>query len=403
MNSVITSIANLFPACLHERLYLAGGAVRDILQGLEPTDIDLAAALSADEFAACGFRMVEGKTTAPIWFRYDKVFGKIEATPLADVAELTEDLQRRDFTVNAMAMTLTGQIIDPLGGRGDLDDKLLRHCTPGIFAEDPLRIFRALRFEADGWRMTAETEDLINRQAWSREAAAIPVERFSRELLKALGSLQPERFFGRMLELKVGEHFLAEIFRMSLVPAGPLIHHPEGDLFTHSVQVLQRVSGRTADPLARFCAMFHDIGKLATQAELYPKHHGHDQAGFTMALEFCRRLRLPGNYAKALSWISKLHGIYNLWDQLRDSTKLRVADQAVKAGITELLPLVAAADKAGGSEPEEWRVVLAIAGMTVQQLGIGLLQLEEVKAAKRPDYILQARLERLRLIRTAST
>ena len=348
-----------------------------------------------EEFAVNGFRMVDGKTTAPIWFRHDAAFGTIEVTPLADVTELAADLQRRDFTANALALSLSGEIIDPMGGRTDIQQKRLRSCTPRTFLDDPLRIFRALRFEADGWRMTPETADLIRRQDWSNEMAGIPVERFSREMIKALGALQPERFFERTLEFKVGHDLLPELFRMPHIPAGPLIHHPEGDLFTHATQVLQRVALVTDDPLTRFCAMFHDLGKLATDPALYPKHHGHDQAGFAMAHDLCQRLRLPAHFGKALAWVSRLHGTFNLWYQLRDSTRLRLADQAIKAGIVEVLPVVAAADKAGGSKPEGWVGTVTVAALSARDLGIDLLHLEQLPPRKRADYILQARIRKL--------
>jgi tRNA nucleotidyltransferase (CCA-adding enzyme) len=302
-----------------------------------------------------------------------------------------------------MAMTLTGDIFDPLDGRSDLEYKRLAPCSSLTFSDDPLRIFRAFRFAAAGWHMTTECEKLLREQEWNLELSSIPVERFSREMLKALEKQEPGRFFQLMLEMGFGQLYLPELFRMPQIPAGPLIHHPEGDLFTHSIQVLQRVSANSSDPLTRFCALFHDIGKLATSPALYPRHHGHDQAGFKMALEFCQHLRLPAQYGKALAWISRLHGTFNLWDQLRDSTKLRMADQAIKAGIVDILPLVAAADKAGGSEPAEWRTVLVVAGMSVCKLGINVQDLEGIKPTKRPDHILQAKIKKLISIRTAST
>ncbi|MDA8429373.1 MAG: HD domain-containing protein [Geobacteraceae bacterium] len=395
MDRMITYIAQLFPAAQHRRIFLVGGVVRDLVLGREPVDIDLAAALTAEEFIAAGFRSVAGKTTAPIWFRYDPACGTIEVTPLRDVAELSADLRQRDFTINAMAMTLDGEIIDPLAGRADLVQRRLRACSSGTFSADPVRIFRAFRFEAHGWEIQADAEQQIAEQDWSLAWAAIPMERFSREMLKALAAKEPERFFRRMLELGIGRLYLPELFRMPAVPAGPLIHHPEGDLFTHSVQVLQRVATVSADPLTRFCALFHDLGKLATSPALYPKHHGHDQAGFQMAHEFCQRLRVPAHYGKALSWISRLHGTFNLWDSLRDATKLKVADQAIKAGIVDILPLVAAADKPGGKEPGEWRVVVAMARMTARELGIGLDSLEQRPPSKRAGFIFQARLRYL--------
>lgn len=397
MKNPIDIVLQLFPAEYHERIYLVGGCVRDLLLGSDICDIDLISSLSPDQMVSCGFRLVTGISTAPIWFRHADATGAIEVTLIPDAGNLTADLARRDFTINALAMKLDGEIIDPLNGRNDLDIKSLRACSALTFNSDPLRIFRALRFESDGWAMDPETERLIIDRDWSGAWSAIPMERFSRELLKALQLKKPERFFQRMLELGVGAEYLPELYQMPLVPAGPLIHHPEGDLLIHSIQVLQRVTVLTDDPLIRFCAMFHDIGKLATDPALYPRHHGHDQTGFKMAVEFCLRLRLPSQYGKVLSWISKLHGTFNLWDQLRVSTKLRVADQAIKAGIVDVLPLVAAADKAGGGEPEEWRMIIEIAGMSAAALGIDLLHLEQLPPKKRADFVLQARILKMQM------
>jgi tRNA nucleotidyltransferase (CCA-adding enzyme) len=162
------------------------------------------------------------------------------------------------------------------------------------------------------------------------------------------------------------------------------------------------VSAGSSDPLTRFCALFHDIGKLATSPALYPKHHGHDQSGFGLSLEFCRRLRLPAIYGQALAWVSRLHGTFNLWDQLRDSTRIRMAEQALKNGITDILPLVSAADKAGGREPGDWREALRIAGLSSSELGIDLQILERIQPAKRTEHILQKRVEMFRSTRTVS-
>lgn len=396
MDAIIAFLRILFPASCHGRIFLVGGCVRDHLLGLSSQDIDLVAALSAQELTACGFHLVEGKSTTPIWFGYDHTFGKIELTALADSADLNHDLTRRDFTINALVMILAGEIIDPLNGKRDLEQRLLRACSPDTFLVDPLRIFRALRFEADGWRMTPDTQGLIREQEWSQRLGTIPVERFSREMLKALETAVPERFFQGMLEFKVGENVLPEIFRMPGIPAGPLVYHPEGDLLSHSIQVLQRVSQQTSDPLARFCALFHDIGKLATEPALYPKHHGHDEAGFTMAHAFSDRLRLPATYRTALAWISRLHGKFNRWNELRDTTKLNTAEQAIKAGITDILPLVSMADKGGGLEIKGWESAIHVSRMTTADLGIDRVQLETMPAENRADFVLQQRIKMLR-------
>jgi tRNA nucleotidyltransferase (CCA-adding enzyme) len=396
MNHFIAFLKELFSETCHDRIFLVGGSIRDMLLDKDSKDMDLAAALTSDEFNTAGFRLVEGKSTAPIWFRYDAKFGKIEITPLPDISNLAADLAGRDFTVNAIAMTLAGQLIDPLEGRRDLEQRRLQACSARIFHDDPLRIFRAFRFEADGWQMTPETEALIREQDWLQHLAKIPVERFTREMFKSLEAPEPEKFFKRMLEFRVGENYLPEIFRMPHVIAGPPEYHPEGDLFTHSIQTLQSVSQQTKDPLTRFCAFFHDLGKLATDPAVYPKHHGHEEAGFVMAPEFCRRLRLPAMYSTALAWICKLHGKFNRWTDLRDTTKVRTAEQALKAGITGILPLVASADKGVGGEIIGWGDAVRVAGMPASELGIDLEKLESIPTGSRSDFILQKRVEMLR-------
>ncbi|MFZ2950769.1 MAG: HD domain-containing protein [Desulfuromonadaceae bacterium] len=399
MTTILSFLKDLFPPSLHDRVLLVGGTVRDMLLGRGGEDIDLVAALSPAELTALGFRPVEATSGAAIYFKYHPQFGKIEATRIDSMADLEDDLLRRDFTVNAMAMDLSGVRIDPLGGEEELKARILKACSEKSFTGDPLRIFRAFRFESDGWRMAPGTEELIRRGSWSAAFGAAPTERFSAEMLKALTRKEPERFFQRMIEFDVGAEFLPEIFRMPQVPAGPLQHHPEGDLFTHSTQVLQRVAAVTDNPLARFCGFFHDLGKLATDPALYPRHYGHDTTGFAMAAEFCTRLCLPSTYRKALAWVSDLHGKANTWDGLRDSSKLKMAEQALKGGIVDILPLVAAADKPGGQPMAGWEDVVRVAGMSTRELGIDQDKLEAMPVRNRPPFILQNRVDALRELR----
>ncbi len=396
MTATLPFLKSLFSPSQHNRVVLVGGTVRDMLLGCESRDIDLVAAFSPNELSALGFRLVEASSGATIYFKHHPEFGTIEVTRIDSMADLEGELRRRDFTINAMATDLYGTLIDPLGGERDLRGGILRACTVHSFTDDPLRIVRAFRFETYGWRMAPDTVTLIRRDNWSDTFSAMPVERFSNEMLKALARKTPERFFQRMIEFTIGAEFLPELFRMPPIPAGPLEHHPEGDLFTHSVQVLQRVAAMSEEPLARFCALFHDLGKLATNPALYPKHHGHDNAGFSMAVDFCNRLRLPVSYRTALAWISTLHGKANKWDELRDSTKVTMAEQALKAGIVGILPLVAAADKPGGLPMAGWDDAVRVAGMSTREMGIDQEQLAAMPVKDRPSFILQRRVALLR-------
>ena len=396
MNSLLRPFQQLFPQQYFDRIFLVGGTVRDFLLQQPAQDYDLIAVLPEELLPLFGFRLVTGKTTRPIWFQHDAQLGKVELIRLDDLCQLDADLRRRDFTINAIALSLNGRLYDPLNGQQDLQHRLLRVCSEQSFSDDPLRTIRGIRFVADGWQLVPETVQLIQQKDWAEQLACLPVERFSREMVKALAGRQPERFFEQMIQYRLGADWLPELFSMPDIPAGPLQHHPEGDLLTHCLQVLQRAAAVGPDPLTRFCAFFHDIGKLSTDPARYPKSHGHDEAGYKPAQNLCKRLCLPAEWGRALAWTSRLHTNLNRWAELRDATRLRIAEQACKAGISRILPVVSAADKPGNSTPDQWFQALEIAAMNSAQLGIDKDQLEAMRAKHRPDFILQQRIRLLR-------
>ncbi len=400
------SLLSLFPSALHDRLFLVGGTVRDLLLGRTPKDLDLVAALPAEQLIQLGFRRVQPKSAVPIFFRFHESLGKIEITTIDSPAELESDLRCRDVTVNAMALSLGGDFIDPLDGESALQRRELIPCSDASLIADPLRIFRLFRFEAQGWRLSAAAAGLIRERQWGEPLSRIPVERFSGELLKALTGDEPARFFRNMTEFGVGRAFLPEIFRMGEIPAGPVEHHPEGDLFTHSLQVLERLCAGSDDVITRFCALFHDLGKLETSPALYPKHHGHDEAGFRVSRPFCSRLALPTSMWGALRWINRLHTTANLWDELRTGTRIKLAEDAVRGGVAVMLPLVAAADSPVGGEMCGWDDAVRIVQLPTASLGIdprllAALPLDGViplSPAQRPALIHQKRVEAFRAV-----
>lgn len=396
MAGTIEGLKRLFPSRFWPAVWLTGGTVRDALLGRIGRDIDLAAAVPAGLLEGLGFRHVAGRSTAPVWLRHFQELGGVEITLLESPEALGNDLARRDFTINAMALSLAGELADPLGGLGHLGMGALHPCSDHVFREDPLRLFRAFRFCAEGFYLSREICWLLEGGDWERLLQAIPVERFSREMLKALAAPRPELFFRLMLRFGAGRNFLPEVFAMPAVPAGPTRHHPEGDLFRHSCQVLAAVASATPDPLARYCAFFHDLGKLATDPLLHPSHHGHEEAGFAHALELGKRLRLPREYGRALSWVSRLHGKANKLATLRDSTGIGVAEQALKGGAESILPLVSAADSPGGMDMHLWQQLLQVVRMTVAELGIGAEGLGKIPPEKRGEFLLAKRVEALR-------
>lgn len=400
---IMTFLKELFPCGLWDRVWLVGGGVRDLLLGRSIRDIDLLAAVSPAVLDSLGFRLVLGKSTPPVYFRSDPVWGGIELVRLTGSGDLLADLGRRDFTANALALSLAGEFVDPFGGSRDVRRRILRACSRKTFHDDPLRIFRAFRFEAEGWRLAAKTEAVILENSWDESLAGIPAERFSREMMRALAGAEPERFFIRMLESRTGFSYLPELPLMKTIPAGPPNGHPEGDLLAHSLQVLKEVAARSGDPLARFCAFFHDLGKLITSPSLYPHHRDHGEAGFMFAADLCDRLRLPGRYRSALMWVSRLHGRVNCWQNLGDPFKLQTVRQAQRAGIADVLPMIAGADSSGGRDVRGWDCAVQVVNLSCRELGITPEIMVNTAVAQRADVILQARVKLYRELISAGS
>lgn len=413
---MLEQLSAFWPAGLHGKLFLVGGAVRDSLLRSPRNDADMVALVPPDVLAKLGFVRVDGVSTQPIWARTVAGLGRMEVSPLDPAIPLEMELARRDFTINAIAMRLDGTIIDPLGGAAALAEKRLSACSSHSFVDDPIRIFRAFRFECAGYAMDGGTKRLMSARGWEKALRNIPVERFSREMEKAFGLEKPWLFFDSMVKHNVGQSYFPELFRMAAVPAGPKEHHPEGDLLTHSLEVLERASALSPDPLVRFGAFMHDIGKLETDPAQYPSHHNHDKAGMPLAKNACSRMRLPGDWVRTAGAASNLHQTAGLWPELRDTTKLRLAENAVRKGMERRLPVIVRADR-GNFDEAQWAHAVNAATMTVKELGVDPRIFEECKdddwcktecpmhkrgkkcpmpVADRPAFLIQRRIEKYR-------
>jgi len=396
LSDAATLLRELFPPRLQSRVLLVGGSVRDSLSGLPVRDIDLISDIPEKTLLSMHFRRVEGKTTAPILFKSDPQFGKIEITLLQKDQRLEDDLRRRDFRCNAVVMSLDGLITDPLGGVVDIDQQRLSLCSPTSLSDDPLRIFRAFRFATEGWEIGAELEEMISSGKWDESLGKIPVERFTREMIKALGGTSPELFFTCMLKFEVGKCYLPELFMMSHIPAGPPAYHGTDTLLSHSLATLQRMAVMSGDTIARLAAFFHDIGKLSTSPELLPRHIGHDIAGVELARQLAIRLRLTSLQRNALMAASMLHMTGARWVQLRDTTKLKLVENARKTGIATFLPQLVAADHGKAHELAGWETLLQVASYPATSLGIDAAQLESMNDPDRSALIVRQRLKLFR-------
>jgi len=385
----IATIRGLFPNDLHNRLYLVGGSVRDHVMGHPVCDVDLVTDVPGEQLVELHFQHVQGKSAPPIYFKSNSRFGKLDVTVLEHGQSLEDDLLRRDFRCNAIAMTLDGILIDPLGGLYDIPNKQLIPCSSQSIIDDPIRMFRAFRFESFGWRIAPELDTAIKERSWEVQLATISVERFSREMFKAMSGDSPDIFFSQMIGQSVGRCYLPEIFQMQEVPAGPAKYHGEDSVFTHSLNALRRMSVFANDPVVRLAAFFHDLGKLTTPQEMLPSHIGHDKAGEPFSRAVCGRLKLPASCVRVVAATNALHLVAGRWHELKPTTKLKLARRSLKRGIAPWLPLIVSADRNIDNPMPGWELACQSAGMSATDLGITSEALDEIPPSERQRLIEQ--------------
>ena len=316
--------------------YLVGGAVRDSLLGLPVRDRDwVVVGADAETMLAQGFVPV-GKDF-PVFLHPDSreeyALARTERktakgyTGFAFHADkdvtLEQDLMRRDLTINAIAQSSDGRIIDPFGGEADLRRKILRHVSPA-FAEDPVRILRTARFAARyGFEVAEETMCLMRQMVEVGEADALVAERVWQELAKGLMEKQPRRMFEILRECGALKVLLPEIDALFGIPQ-PAAHHPEIDCGLHTLMVLQRAADMNLGLPARYAALLHDLGKALTPPDLLPKHHGHDLAGIAPVQTVNRRWCVPKQCAELAELVCRWHIVLHNAFTLKTSTALNV-------------------------------------------------------------------------------
>ena len=237
----------------------------------------------------------------------------VDASP---TVTLEEDLARRDLTINSMALDEHGNIIDPFNGQTDLQNKTLRHTTEA-FVEDPVRVLRIARFLArygSDWRIHPSTYALMRELKNKGELNHLVPERVWLETEKALGEKYPELYFEALQGLGV----FPELERMVNVPQ-PANHHPEGDVFVHTMLVLRRAADLNFNLEARFAALTHDFGK-ALSFKKYGNLRGHEREGVAVIEAFCERLKVPNRFRDVGVLTSDNHTLCHTIDQLRPQT-----------------------------------------------------------------------------------
>ncbi|MBF0392263.1 MAG: multifunctional CCA addition/repair protein [Alphaproteobacteria bacterium] len=314
--------------------YLVGGYVRDRLQSRPARDRDwVVVGATPAEMEALGFRRV-GKDF-PVFLHPEtgeehalaRVAWK-EGDPFRPAATLVDDLAHRDLTINAMAMTAEGRLIDPFGGAGDLAKRMIRHVGPP-FADDPIRILRAARFAAqlDGFAIAPPTMALMAELVSAGALDGATPERVWMEIDKALGAARPSVFFMAARACGALARVLPEIDALFGVPQ-PEKDHPEIDTGLHTMKVVDTAARLTTDRAERFAALVHDLGKAATPPDQWPRHRGHERRGARMVPALVRRLAGPNAYAELGALVAEWHGHVHKAGELRPGTLLELLDAA---------------------------------------------------------------------------
>ncbi len=243
---------------------------------------------------------------------------------------LDEDLGRRDLTINAIAQAADGSLIDPYGGKRDLEARWLRHVSEA-FAEDPVRVLRVARFAARfaplGFRVAPETLALMRGMVERGELAALVAERVWQESEKALREDAAGEFFRVLRECGALKVVYPEIDALFGVPQ-PAEWHPEIDTGLHTLMAVDQAVLLGADAKGRFAVLVHDLGKATTPRAEWPGHRGHEERSIALIEALASRLRVPNEYRELALIVARYHGIVHRAFELRPSTILEFIERA---------------------------------------------------------------------------
>jgi putative nucleotidyltransferase with HDIG domain len=300
--------------------YIVGGYVRDLLLNRPSKDIDIVVVGDGIELA----KKFAAQANEVSDFAYFKTFGtamvktmgwEVEFVgarkesyspdsrkPSVTIGSIKDDQNRRDFTINALAVSLMprnyGELIDPFGGLADLENKRIRTpLDPDItFSDDPLRMMRGIRFSTQlGFEILPETFDAIKRNA--NRIKIISTERINDELNKILLSPKPSIGFNLLFDTGLLEIIFPELAAMHGVSVQEGKAHK--DNFYHTLMVVDNLSSESDDLWTRWAALLHDIGKPSTKRFIAKEggwtFHGHEDKGARMVPKIFGKLKLPLN------------------------------------------------------------------------------------------------------------
>lgn len=329
--------------------YVIGGYVRDIFLNRHSKDIDVVAVGSGIELAKAVARKLGRGANLSVFKNFGTAqvkagglelefvgarkesYSHDSRKPVVEDGTLEDDQNRRDFTINALALCLNkdryGELVDPFGGLDDMEDLTIRTpMDPDItFSDDPLRMMRAVRFASQlGFFIDPDTFDAIIRNR--KRIEIISKERIVDELNKIVLSPKPSIGFELLDKSGLLELIFPELCALKGVETKEGIGHK--DNFTHTLMVLDRLSKTTDNLWLRWCAVFHDIGKPATKRfdnRLGWTFHNHNFVGEKMIPGIFRKMKLPMN--EKMKYVLKLVSLHMRPIALADD---EVTDSAIR-------------------------------------------------------------------------
>lgn len=335
-------------------VYVVGGYVRDIFLKRTSNDIDLVTVGSGIELAERVAEALGRRKSLAVYANYGTAqvksgtlelefvgarresYSRESRNPIVEDGTLEDDQNRRDFTINAMAICLNsdrfGELVDPFGGIADLHKGLIRTpLDPDItFSDDPLRMMRAIRFASQlGFEIVPGTLEAIRRNR--ERIGIITKERINDELSKIMRSAKPSTGF-RLLDAC---GLLELIFPSLCDLKGVEIMEGKGhkDNFNHTLQVLDNVAARSDNEWLRWAALLHDIGKPRTKRydeKLGWTFHNHNFIGEKMIPRLFRKMKLPMN--EKMKYVAKMVGLHMRPQSVGEAG---VSDSGVRRLITD--------------------------------------------------------------------
>jgi poly(A) polymerase len=322
--SIISALADE----LNQETYVIGGFVRDLILNRPSPDIDVVTIGSGIQLAEMVAKKLGPSINVSVFKNFGTAMLKYQSLeiefvgarkesyhensrkPVVEDGTLEEDQNRRDFTINALAICLNsdryGELIDPFGGIQDIKDKIIRTpLEPGItFSDDPLRMMRAIRFATQlGFTIEEKTLEAISLN--KKRIHIISKERIAEELNKIILSSKPSVGFKLLDKTGLLEIIFPELHRMKGREEVNGIGHK--DNFLHTLEVLDRLTPHTSNLWLRWAALLHDIAKPATK-KFSPKFgwtfYSHNFIGAKMIPDIFKRMKLPMN--EKMKYVQKI-------------------------------------------------------------------------------------------------